>query len=153
MHRFAQFRVIWRNANAGPYLCEFNPEPTTGLTMLDQEIERNFTYQPPKQGQPERYEKIRAEAKKLAYLINEECLPSREKSLALTNLEQVVFWAKAAIVRNETRGADFTPERPSIISMMLQNWMDQKHMAVQEVDRAAAKPLFDALGLNVDDYI
>lgn len=63
--------------------------------------------------------------------------------------------ANAAMARNETRGADFTPDRPSIstVSMMLQNWMDQKHMVVQEVDRSAAKPLFDAVGLNVDDYI
>jgi len=81
--------------------------------MLDQEIERNFTFHPPKPGQPERYEKIRAEAKKLAYLLNEECLPSREKSLALTNLEQAVFWANAAIARNETRGAELTPEQRS----------------------------------------
>jgi len=64
--------------------------------------------------------------------------------------------ANAAIARNETRGDDFTPiGAPSIstISMMLKNWMDQKHMFIPEVDRSAAKPLFDAVGLNVDDYI
>ena len=64
-------------------------------------IERNFTYHPPKAGQPERYEKIRSTAKQLALLIDEECPTSREQALAMTTLEQAVFWANAAIARNE----------------------------------------------------
>lgn len=64
-------------------------------------IENNFTYHSPKDGQPERYAAIRAKAKELALLIDAECPGSREQSLALTNLEQSVFWANAAIARNE----------------------------------------------------
>lgn len=63
-------------------------------------IERNFTYHSPKPGQPEQYERIRSKAKELAYLLNEECPSSRELSVALTNLEQAVFWANAAIARS-----------------------------------------------------
>lgn len=64
------------------------------------EIDKNFSYHAPKEGQPEKYEVIRAKAKELAYLMVEVSLHSRERSLALTNLEQAVFWANAAIARN-----------------------------------------------------
>jgi hypothetical protein len=65
--------------------------------------ETNFTYHPPKPGQPELYTVIREKAKELSKLINDSCPPSRELSLAQTNLEQTVFWANAAIARH---GAD-----------------------------------------------
>lgn len=65
------------------------------------QIETAFTYHPPKGDQPERYIKIRDAAKAFAFLIDE-CVPdSREKSVAMTNLEQVVMWASAGIARNE----------------------------------------------------
>ncbi len=64
-------------------------------------IERDFTYHAPKPGQVERYTQIRDEAKKLALLINDLTPPSREQSLALTNIEQAVSFANAAIARNE----------------------------------------------------
>ena len=47
------------------------------------------------------YANIRDKAKDLAYLIEEFCPDSREKSLAITNLEQFVMWANASIARNE----------------------------------------------------
>ncbi|KJD44239.1 hypothetical protein [Paenibacillus terrae] len=67
---------------------------------MNSQIENNFMYHPPKDGQPEKYEAIREKAKELAYLIEEEVPNSREKSLALTNLEQAVFWANAGVARN-----------------------------------------------------
>lgn len=66
-----------------------------------EQLERNFTYHAPKASQPERYEKLRSRAKELAYLVVELCPASREQSLALTNLEQAIFWANASIARNE----------------------------------------------------
>ncbi|AQR77687.1 hypothetical protein ABNB59_20615 [Paenibacillus larvae] len=68
--------------------------------MSNPQIENNFKYHAPKEGQPEKYTAIREKAKELAYLIDELCPNSREKSLALTNLEQAVMWANAAIARN-----------------------------------------------------
>lgn len=68
--------------------------------MINPEIEKNFTYQAPKEGQPEKYFKLRERAKELAYLIDELCPPSRERAVAMTNLETCVFWANAAIARN-----------------------------------------------------
>jgi hypothetical protein len=64
-------------------------------------IENNFTYHAPKEGQPQKYEAVRNKAKELAYLVDELCPKSREQSLALTKLEESVFWANAAIARNE----------------------------------------------------
>ncbi|MEV3086444.1 hypothetical protein ABND36_18210, partial [Paenibacillus larvae] len=63
---------------------------------MNPQIENNFKYHAPKEGQPEKYTAIREKAKELAYLIDELCPNSREKSLALTNLEQAVMWANAA---------------------------------------------------------
>jgi hypothetical protein len=66
-------------------------------------IENNFTYHPPIGNQQQRYVELREKAKELAYLIEALCPDSREKSLALTNLEQSVMWANASIARNENR--------------------------------------------------
>ncbi|MFJ7700010.1 hypothetical protein [Lysinibacillus fusiformis] len=63
-------------------------------------IENNFKYHSPKEGQQEKYEAIREKAKELAYLIEHECPNSREKSVAMTNLETTVMWANASIARN-----------------------------------------------------
>lgn len=64
------------------------------------EIQKRFTYHKPKECQLEKYEAIREKAKELAYLINDVCPNSREKSLAFTQLEQSVFWANASISRH-----------------------------------------------------
>lgn len=65
------------------------------------QIENCFTYHPPKDDQAPRYIIIRDRGKQLAEQMVELCPPSRELSLALTNLEQAVMWANAAIARNE----------------------------------------------------
>ena len=64
-------------------------------------MENNFTYHKPKDDQPERYITIRDNAKQLADSMNHLCPPSRELSLAMTKLEEAVFWANASIARNE----------------------------------------------------
>ena len=69
--------------------------------MTNEQIENTFTYHKPFGSQPERYEDIRNEAKRLAKTIQEACPESREKSLALTNLQQAVMWANASIAINE----------------------------------------------------
>lgn len=68
---------------------------------MNDRIENSFTYHPPKEGQSEKYEALRTKAKELAYLIEELCPNSREKSLALTQLEGCSMWANASIARNE----------------------------------------------------
>jgi len=64
-------------------------------------IKNNFMYHPPKGDQVQRYTELREKAKEYALLINKYCPCSREKSLALTKLEEAVMWANASIARNE----------------------------------------------------
>ena len=64
-------------------------------------LENNFKYHTPKENQPERYEEIRAKAKEFALMLLNLCPPSRERSIAMTELETAVMWANAAIARNE----------------------------------------------------
>lgn len=68
--------------------------------MEQTEIEKRFMYHPPKEGQSEKYLMVRAVAKTSAELMNEVCPESREKSLAMTALEECVMWANASIARN-----------------------------------------------------
>jgi len=58
-------------------------------------------YHSPKADQPERYQAIRTKAEELAELIVASTPTSREQSLALTKLEETVFWANVSIARNE----------------------------------------------------
>jgi len=64
-------------------------------------IANDHTYHKPKDGQAERYEAIRAKAHEFAYYLLTVTPPSREQSLALTALEEAVFYANASIARNE----------------------------------------------------
>ena len=69
---------------------------------MDQKtIDNNFTYHPPKEKQLIKYNAIRNQAKYLAGMILDYCPDSRERSIAITNIEQCVFWANASIARNE----------------------------------------------------
>lgn len=56
--------------------------------MTKDQIDNIFTYHAPFGTQQARYVAIRDKAKELALLVNEACPESREKSLALTNLQQ-----------------------------------------------------------------
>jgi hypothetical protein len=42
---------------------------------------------------------VRSACESLAHFVNEKCPDGREKSLAITKLEEVMFWANAALAR------------------------------------------------------
>lgn len=65
-----------------------------------EDLESRFTYHAPREGQPEMYQIIRFNARELASRIDELCPDGREKSLAVTKLEEAVMWANAAIARS-----------------------------------------------------
>lgn len=69
--------------------------------MTTDEIDNLFTYHKPFGTQQERYVAIRSKAKELAHLINAECPNSREKALAITQLQSAIQWANASIAINE----------------------------------------------------
>lgn len=77
--------------------------------MDSTDIDNIFTYHKPLTSQITRYEKLREDARMFAHTINNLCPGSREKSLALTSLQQVVMWANAAIAINEK---EFDPAPP-----------------------------------------
>ena len=69
-------------------------------------IDNNFTYHAPHGDQADRYGILRGKAMGMAYELVTFCPPSRELSVALTKLEEVMFWANASIARNEVRPAE-----------------------------------------------
>jgi hypothetical protein len=87
--------------------------------MKKDEIDNIFTYHKPNSNQTTRYEKLREDAKELAYAINSMCPECREKSLALTNLQQTVMWANASIALHDSEDfgvphpppLDYTPNK------------------------------------------
>ena len=69
--------------------------------MENKDLNNRFTYHSPEtEEQVDNYEEIRDNAKEFAFLLNDLCPDSREKSLAMTKLEEVVFWANASIAQN-----------------------------------------------------
>jgi hypothetical protein len=65
------------------------------------EMAHRFTYHAPKGDQVERYGDLRASGLGMAGRIVKSCPDSRERSLAIRKLEEAIFWANAAIARNE----------------------------------------------------
>ena len=66
-----------------------------------QKVEDMFTYHPPFGDQAERYGVIRTLGKELAHKMVALAPASRELSLALTNLQNAIMWANAAIAIHE----------------------------------------------------
>lgn len=60
-------------------------------------IENSFTYHEPNDRQIEHYKNMRDLAKKLAHIINVYVPEGREKSLAITKLEEAIMWANKGI--------------------------------------------------------
>jgi hypothetical protein len=73
---------------------------TVGPMEAD-DINNRFTYHKPKDDQNKRYVGLREAARMLAWSFHECCPPCRERSLAITKLEEAIFWANASIARNE----------------------------------------------------
>lgn len=74
------------------------------ITYLDptsEEMTRRFTHHPPSGDQPARYQIIRDGGLAFALEVATHCPDSREKSLAITKIEEACFWANAAIARRE----------------------------------------------------
>lgn len=68
--------------------------------LTEEEIKTRFTHHPPRnEGEVKAYESIRAEVRLLAEKIVLDTPDSRERYLAITHLEEVVFWVNAAIAR------------------------------------------------------
>lgn len=69
--------------------------------MTQQQLDKIFTYHAPFGSQQERYVELRAAARRFAEMVNDCCPESREKSLAITAIQQATQWANASIAINE----------------------------------------------------
>lgn len=73
----------------------------TVLAKDRDDLRKRFLHHAPHGDQGQRYAEIRATILDVAEYVMERAPRSRELSLALTNLEQAMMWANAAIARNE----------------------------------------------------
>jgi len=71
------------------------------MNKTKEQIDRCFKSYLANNDQTQAMQDIREGCKVLAMLIDASCPDGREKSLSLTNLEQVMFWANAGIARFE----------------------------------------------------
>jgi len=77
------------------------PKEEVKEMAVDPNIENNFTYHKPKSDQVGRYNLLRELGKDFASQIKESCPDTRERSLAITKVEEAVMWGISAIARNE----------------------------------------------------
>jgi len=71
------------------------------MSITDEDLVNRFSYHKPSSDEvADLYEDIRSEAKRFASFLVNNTPTGREQSIAITNLEEVVFWANAAVARN-----------------------------------------------------
>lgn len=72
--------------------------------LTDEEIKDRMTYHAPSQSGIARHAELSFRIGDSVSAVNDICPEGREKSLAITKLEEAKFWASAAVARNpETR--------------------------------------------------
>lgn len=64
------------------------------------DIDNRFDYHAPDAEKRTRHENVRGQCWSLANYLNTTLPEGREKSLAITKLEEAMFWANAAIARS-----------------------------------------------------
>lgn len=70
------------------------------LTIED--LQKRFSWHPPATKQTaDNHALVRHECLKVASQFNDVLPPSREKSLAITKIEEAMMWANASIARNQ----------------------------------------------------
>ena len=108
--------------------------------MNIEELNNIFTYHAPVGDQEVRYDIIRSQAKTLAIHIEKWCPRSREKSLAITKLQECVMMANAAIAIHE-KAEIASDDRPDPVAgeiPTLDSLPDPPaHHEVSDEDRAA----------------
>lgn len=111
---FNEFKIVMKDCkfkNIGEWANKNQEDIAAALDMTKKEfkdkikatnpdVEKRFTYHSPK-GKEHRFQTLRDNAKSLAYEIKKQCPDSRERSLALTKLEEVIMWANASIARED----------------------------------------------------
>jgi hypothetical protein len=72
--------------------------------MTPEDIDNRFAFHPATtEEKANAHTSIREHCRNLAHTINNNVPDGREKSLAVTGLEEVMFWGNAALARNNTQ--------------------------------------------------
>jgi hypothetical protein len=66
-------------------------------SITEHDLDHWFQYHPPREGQRERYELIRAQAKTFARVVLDTTSPGADQSAAIRKIRETVFTANAAI--------------------------------------------------------
>lgn len=90
------------------------------ILKMEYDIENIFKFHTLSDDQSKKMEELQIKAKELAQLILDVCPYSRERNLALTNLEQSLLWANESIARNEKSGCD-NPENEKKVECKICN--------------------------------
>ena len=64
-----------------------------------EDIDRRFAFHPAGREKGTRHQQVRDACKEMAHELNTQLTDGREKSLAITHLEEVMMWSNAAIAR------------------------------------------------------
>ncbi|MFI6512996.1 hypothetical protein ACIBCT_35805 [Streptosporangium sp. NPDC050855] len=67
--------------------------------MTPADLDNRFSHHPPDEEAVTAHETVRRLCRNLAGSLNEMLPEGREKALAITHLEQVMFWSNAAVAR------------------------------------------------------
>lgn len=78
------------------------------MEVTKENLDQIFRYHPPNGSQVERYQALRDGAKAYARLILDTCPPSRERAVALTNLQLTNMAANLSIAVNEADPIDLS---------------------------------------------
>lgn len=71
------------------------------MSLTVEDLNKRFTFHPATEDETKsNHEQVRLSCLKLALFINSTVPEGREKSLAITHLEEVMMWANAGIARN-----------------------------------------------------
>lgn len=75
--------------------------------LTDADLGQRFDYHPPRsENRKMQHESVRDECHYLANRLNNMLPDGREKALVVTKLEEVMFWANAALARSEDPNAE-----------------------------------------------
>lgn len=100
MHRINPEKLQFANLATRTY--PMNMDTLNSLTPDEIDRMNRFTHHTPSSEKViEAHQKIREECLKLSSYIAHYVPDSREKSLALTKLEEVMFWSNAGIARHQ----------------------------------------------------
>ena len=100
--RLSPVRKLRIGPNLVMYTEEEKDETPDELTDFQKDMIKRFSFHPAKD-EPTRkaHEAIRNHCLRMTSVIDAYVPPGRERSLAITKLEEVMFWANAGIARND----------------------------------------------------